>query len=567
MSYQAIARKWRPQSFEDLVGQPHVVQTLRNAIMQSRVHHAYLFSGARGIGKTSAARIFAKALRCPNAKEAIACQTCSECQAITEGRSVDVIEIDGASNNGVEAVRAIRDNVVYSAATGFYKIYIIDEVHMLSVSAFNALLKTLEEPPSHVVFLFATTEAQKIPLTVLGRCQRFEFRRLSQALIIERLKGILVAEKKDLSEEGLSLLASGADGSLRDALSLIDQVLSYSSNLEISSLDETHVIAALGISESRAIHEFVKAIVEKDQKTILSLIGDQFERGVDLKHFAERSYEEVRLLYLVRLAQDQKDLMTNDFLDISPHALSRLQELAKVVSPLQVERMAQIFAKTISDLNWSSLPRFALEMAAFRMSELQGIEKIESRLRPQGSPQAAPSVPTRPAAASRPLPAPARTQPPSQPIATLVAAAPASIPAPEPVVEVPLEKNWVGFVSFVLKRRPRVGSLLEHAKYEFDKQPNGVAIQLSFMGSFFERQAADPELKRELEVIGQEFFEVPCRVMVVAPGTPTLSEKKSLEDDRNQKHQKLKQEALEHPLVVGLRESLGAEVVEVRVES
>ncbi len=562
MSYLAIARQWRPQTFEDLVGQPHVVQTLRNAILQSRVHHAYLFSGARGIGKTSAARIFAKALRCPNAKDAIACQVCSECQAIAEGRSVDVIEIDGASNNGVEAVRAIRDNVVYSAATGFYKIYIIDEVHMLSVSAFNALLKTLEEPPSHVVFLFATTEAQKIPLTVLGRCQRFEFRRLSQGLIIERLKLILIAEKKELSCEGLGLIASGADGSLRDALSLLDQVLSYSANLALPTLDETHVISALGISENRAIYELVQAIVESDKKSLLRLIGDQFDRGVDLKHFTERCYEEVRLLYLVRLTQNEKELVTNDFLDISPHSLTRLSDLAKKVSLIQVERMAQIFAKTISDLNWSSLPRFVLELATIRMSELQGLESVVSPPKPSPQPhqpgtKAAPELSATKPGKPEKLEAPVRPAALTPPPAPVIPPAPVAPPAP-------LEKNWENFAAFALKKKPRIGALAEHAKFELKKSENGVVLRLHFEGSFYERQASDPEFRKEMEALANEFFASPSRVLI--GGSDKAPENKSLEAHRNEKHEQLKREALEHPLVVGFKEALGAEVIEARVD-
>jgi DNA polymerase-3 subunit gamma/tau len=207
-SYLAIARKWRPHRFEDLVGQSHVVQTLNNAITLGRVSHAYLFSGSRGIGKTSVARIFAKALRCPNATQGNPCNECSECRSISDSRSVDVVEIDGASNNGVEAVRGIRENVAYGASSGTYKIYIIDEVHMLSISAFNALLKTLEEPPAHVVFIFATTEVQKIPLTIVSRCQRFEFRRLTNAQVVARLQFILKTESLAFSEESLRTIAS-----------------------------------------------------------------------------------------------------------------------------------------------------------------------------------------------------------------------------------------------------------------------------------------------------------------------------------------------------------------------
>ncbi|MFM8312946.1 MAG: DNA polymerase III subunit gamma/tau, partial [Deltaproteobacteria bacterium] len=316
MAYLAIARKWRPHCFEDLVGQSHVVQTLTNAIRLNRVSHAYLFSGARGIGKTSVARIFAKALRCPNVKDAIPCNTCSECVAISESRSVDVVEIDGASNNGVEAVRGIRDNVAYGAATGTYKIYIIDEVHMLSLSAFNALLKTLEEPPAHVIFLLATTEVQKIPLTVLGRCQRFEFRRLTSQQIIERIQHILKTEEIAISEEGLQLIASHSDGSLRDALSLLDQVLSYfGANSEKSAqeklvFDDKQVVEALGISQTNIVSDYWKSIIHKDTKKLLSLISEAYLSGVDLKHFAERCLEELRLLYLIQAAKESKEALT-----------------------------------------------------------------------------------------------------------------------------------------------------------------------------------------------------------------------------------------------------------------
>src|SRR3954466_5973940 len=252
MSYLVLARKYRPQRFDELVGQEHVARTLSNAIAQNRVHHAFLFTGARGVGKTSAARILAKALCCAQAPTATPCGVCDLCKEIVSGQSVDVLEIDGASNAGDDDVRTLREGVRYLPSKGKKKVYIIDEVHMLSISAFNALLKTLEEPPPHVVFVFATTEVHKIPSTIMSRCQRYDFKLIPTARLVEHLSGILTAEKLAFDVDGLRLVARQAAGSVRDALSLLDQVIAYVGEATIT---RENVAEVLGVADRRLLFQ------------------------------------------------------------------------------------------------------------------------------------------------------------------------------------------------------------------------------------------------------------------------------------------------------------------------
>ena len=258
MDYQVSARKYRPGTFDDVIGQPHVVQTLMNAVSTKRVAHAYLFSGTRGVGKTTVARIFAKALNCAQGPTSHPCDTCENCREIALGNSVDVIEIDGASNTSVDDVREIRENVKFAPFRGHFRVYIIDEVHMLSTAAFNALLKTLEEPPEHVKFIFATTETRKIPITVLSRCQRFDLRRVDLQTLVKHLKDISQKEKVDLEEKAAYLLARMADGSVRDALSLLDQAIV----LAEGSVREAHVQAMLGFADRAKVWELLDVLLQ-----------------------------------------------------------------------------------------------------------------------------------------------------------------------------------------------------------------------------------------------------------------------------------------------------------------
>jgi len=559
MGYLAIARQWRPSKFDELVGQAHVVQTLKNAIRFNRVSHAYLFCGARGIGKTSVARIFAKALRCPNAVDAVSCNVCPECLLISESRSVDVIEIDGASNNGVEAVRGIRENVAYGASSGNYKIYIIDEVHMLSLSAFNALLKTLEEPPAHVIFIFATTEVQKIPLTIVSRCQRFEFRRLTGTQIVERLNQILRAENLQLSEEGLRAMASHSDGSLRDALSLLDQVLSYygEKGTAAQALTEKQVVEALGVNDSSAVRLLLSMIVRKDIAGVIGVIGDIYLSGVDLKHFSERCLEELRLLYLIALGRESGGALNAESLDISAGHFAELSELANLAPLIQFERMAQILSKSITQLGWSTLPRFVLEMAAIRMSKLGALAELESgNFVPVAAPTP-PSVSPQPPQIE-PKVAVAEPAPPSP------AAAPTSEAAPVTRTEVGTTQSWKSFVEGLMKKRPLLGALLSHADFKVDGEDGARVIHLAFPGgSFYQRQATGQKTQQEIEEQVKLYFGESATLSFAANltnGSRSLEQTRQIEEDTAKKN------ALEHPMVRKMQEILGAEVVDINVD-
>ncbi len=571
MAYQAIARRWRPHKFEDLVGQAHVVQTLKNSILGQRVSHAYLFSGARGVGKTSVARIFAKALRCPNVKEAMPCNECPECVAISESRSIDVAEIDGASHNGVEAVRSIRDNVAYSASTGFYKIYIIDEAHMLSLSAFNALLKTLEEPPAHVIFMMATTEFQKIPVTILSRCQRFEFRRLSQTQIVDRLKQILEAEKVNLSEEAMRVIAAHADGSLRDALSLLDQVLSHESNA--GDLNEARVVAALGISPTSSVTDFWASIIEKDIPRLLKNLDGAHAAGVDLKHFAERCLEELRLLYLLALSKETGTVLTAEGLDIAGTHFQTLDKLAALTARPALERMAQILTQTCNRIGHASFPRFVLEMSAVRMSQLEPLARLEAviakappaviaKAQPEASSHREAVRPPPPKPALTPEPVSANAAKPSRPAPS----APPAPPPPEerrpmPTTQASGAPNWQNFIDTVMRKRPLLGALLSHG--EFQMEPGKKVTLLFPEGSFYERQARDGKNRSDIEDQLKTFFGPEVTLQLAAGEAEKV---RSLEKSRQEEEARIKKDALEHPSVVQMKEALGAEVVDVNVE-
>ena len=279
MAYEVLARKWRPQKFDDVVGQEHVTQTLKNAIKGDRVAHAYLFVGPRGVGKTSTARIFAKALNCEKGPTATPCDQCDSCKEIMAGNNLDVLEIDAASNTGVDNVRDLRDNVRYAPSRGPFKIYIIDEVHMLSTAAFNALLKTLEEPPKHVKFVFATTEPQKVPATILSRCQRFDLRRISVKDIVKRLTEVAEAEKIEIDEDAMLAIARGAEGGLRDAESSLDQLIAFRGK----NIGEEDVLSVFGLVARHALDELAVAVLKGNIVAAIKLVAEMDESGKDIQ--------------------------------------------------------------------------------------------------------------------------------------------------------------------------------------------------------------------------------------------------------------------------------------------
>ncbi len=407
MAYLVLARKYRPQRFDELVGQEHIARTLTNAIAQQRVHHAFLFTGARGVGKTSAARILAKSLCCAEGPTANPCGKCDFCREIAEGRSVDVMEIDGASNTGVDDVRTLREGARYMPTKGQRKIYIIDEVHMLSTSAFNALLKTLEEPPPHVIFIFATTEAHKIPTTILSRCQRYDFKLIPTVRLTEHLETILRNESIAAEPEAVRLIARQAGGSVRDALSLLDQVIAY---VGAETLTRAIVAEVLGVADRRVLVELAGAVLDRDAGAALRILARSADVGVDLGQLARAFLGFLRDLEVVGRVADAADLV-----DATPDELEEARALARKATaaaggPGLLGVLFDRWARAIDEAAKSQSPRLLFEMALVDLCQsepleplgdlLERLEGLEGRL--GGGAQ----------------PAPARVQPRSTPSAS-----------------------------------------------------------------------------------------------------------------------------------------------------
>ena len=346
MSYLVLARKYRPSTFDDLIGQEHVIRTLQNAINLNRVHHAFLFTGARGVGKTTAARILARALNCEKGPTPTPCGECPACIEIGSSTSPDVLEIDGASNTGVDNVRELRENVRYLPSRGKYKLYIIDEVHMLSQAAFNALLKTLEEPPEHVKFIFATTEPQKIPVTILSRCQRFDFRRVGAEQLTRHLSEILTKEGLQLGGESLGYIVREAQGSVRDSLSLLEQVLSYGGG---ENLDDSLVIEALGVVDRQTIFQVCDTILQKQGSSLLDLIAEIDARGHDMTDVAGLIVEHLRDLMVVKVSDSASKVLG----ERSPAELEALTTQADGVDKALLHRLFSLAVRVAEDVSRS----------------------------------------------------------------------------------------------------------------------------------------------------------------------------------------------------------------------
>lgn len=480
MAYQALYRKWRPRTFDDVIGQPYVVSTLKNEILSGKTAHAYLFCGTRGTGKTSCAKIFARAINCLHPKDGNPCNECEICRGALDGSIMDITEIDAASNNGVDNIREIRDEVSYSAAQAKYKIYIIDEVHMLSGGAFNALLKTLEEPPPYVVFILATTEAHKLPATITSRCQRFDFKRISVHDIVIRLREITTAEGVSADIEALELVARLADGAMRDALSILDQCISALTD----KITVEGVNAVMGVAPDEAVAKMVSAIADKDNAALLSALSDVVRDGKDVSQFIDTLIRRFRDILVCKVTSDADGLF-----EYAAEVIDEIQRAAKRFSAQELSYIVESLCAASADAKWQKNAKVLYELALLRLCDdtlaasnaalLARLEKLE-QLIANGMPlqgTSAPPVPEAPVSAPtdsdappwdvEPMPAPKPVQPapkqPPEPVSQCAAAKPAVSPVRKPAAG----NVWAELLGILQKKYPPLyGALfMKKAKY------------------------------------------------------------------------------------------------------
>ncbi len=581
MSYLVLARKWRPQTFRDLIGQEHVSQTLKNAIDSGRVAHAFLFTGGRGVGKTSAARILAKALNCEQGPAPEPCNACSACDEITAGNSVDVFEIDGASNTSVDDIRDLRETVKYLPSRCRYKIFIIDEVHMLSTSAFNALLKTLEEPPPHVKFIFATTEPHKVPITILSRCQRFDFKRIPLPMITARLRYILDQEQVTISDAALTMVARKGDGSMRDSLSTLDQVLAFCGE----QVNDDEVVTLLGVVDRRLLLAAGRAVFARDCPAVLAIVKRVDAFGHNMRHFCQELLDYFRNMTILKAVGEAADLP-----DLPDGELAEIGELTAAVTLPDLQRHLAILLKAESEMAHSGFARLILEMALLKMATLAPVVPVDELLtrlkslegRTGNGVIASPAPawdPSARQATSPPRPAghSPREKPPG---AGPSAGTPQSHREPHGGRPVSAEEQpgatrpagseqgsdpWSGFVSFVRGKKPRLASCLDHGR---PLKVSPALLEIGFLAedSFQLKSLREPDTGSDLQALAREFFRTETGIRLVSlaegdPSPPSLLEKKSLEDAGRQR--KMKQLAESHPMVVAALDIFGGEIGEV----
>ena len=495
MSYEVIARKWRPKSFNELIGQNHVSQTLVNALKNDRLPQALLFNGPRGTGKTSSARIFASTLRCPNIKDFSPCGTCNECNEISTGKSVNVIEVDGASNNGVESIRELRDSVNYLPPSGKYKIYIIDEVHMLSTSAFNALLKTLEEPPAHVIFIMATTELHKVPNTILSRCQKFDFRRVSSQEIVSSLENICTKENIKFETEALWNIARQADGSMRDSQSLLDQVISFCDN----NIQAEQTVEALGLTDRKWVISALTAIISRDHNQILDVLKTVSLSGQDPNLFVKDLLQEIRNTLICKLNPE----IANSIIDLSGTAINELESIAASLSEEDLHLLFDMTLKGAQDVTRSSSTHLVLEMLLLRLASAPRIQHIETMSLPNQATAPVKKNTSHKKTAETKQQRPVAPQAPTPPVATqkpVVEQKPVEVKASEPPAEPasPQQEQWNELVTKIEKLNPVVAAKLKHS-YLIDKTNDIITVGISPKMKFLTEQVKDKEFVGKIQ--------------------------------------------------------------------
>ena len=599
MSYVVLARKWRPVQFSDLVGQEHVARTLANAITSNRVAHAFLFTGVRGVGKTTSARLLARSLNCLGDPDALGegkspgptptpCLKCAACREITAGTDVDVREIDGASYTGVDDVRKLQEALPYRPARDRFKIFIIDEVHMLSQNAWNAFLKTLEEPPPHVKFIFATTEVHKVPVTILSRVQRFDFKLIPARLITQRLEAVLTAERIEFDEAALSIIAREAAGSMRDAMSLLDQVIAWRSD----KLDGDSVALVLGVASRRVLHDLAHALVQAQTQDCLYIVDQLSNQGFDLSHVARDFLGLLRDLVVAKACQQPEQL-----LDLPDTEKADVLRLAARTNLDDLMRLHQGFSSGFDDIVRSGQPRAALEMLLVRLAQRPPLLPIDELLVRLGALEhrllasAPKGAPVRPQAAQRPV-APAgssnatrsRNREPTTQSAHRSSSRdadqddepPDARPSPPEVnarrdasQETPVQDllaSWQEIVEAVAAARPEVAAVLEHAvpiRVSNDRVHVGWP-PLSTLSQQFDDDSLTGLIAKALREQGSDAPEVTiehdCQLAV---GRPTLAAQETA--NRTRRLRTLIQQSRKDPRIQQAIEVLGAHIREVRV--
>ena len=526
MSYLVLARKWRPQVFEEVVGQRRITQTLQNAISQKRVAHAFLFTGARGVGKTSTARILAKALNCEKGSQINPCNHCSACQEISHGTSMDVIEIDGASNRGIDEIRELRDNVRYTPAKGRYKVYIIDEVHMLTREAFNALLKTLEEPPPHIIFIFATTEPHKIPTTILSRCQRYDFKKIPLKEVVESLRRIIEEEQVQVSQRGLFLIAHASEGSMRDAQSLLDQVISYGGK----DIRDEDIAEVLGLIDRKILYDTVDAIAGNDAGRCAEVVEQLYQSGYDLQNFCRELLQHFRNLIVTQVS-----LRPEELIELPGEELDALKKQGEKFQFDQLNHLFSLLLKGEEEIAQSTFPRTMLEMVLIRMATLPSVlpidailKRLEGLEKPTSSARSLESIkPLLPDQTANPEESETEDEisEEGQPLRemTLHETAPSSMEPVSP--ENPergeeaggesskiREETWRGLVDFTRARNPVLGAFLALGNLV---HVNGEKIEISFeKDSFHYERIVEKENRGLLGSICHEYFQRDVQVII-----------------------------------------------------
>jgi DNA polymerase-3 subunit gamma/tau len=552
MSYQVLALKYRPQTFDDVIGQNHVITTLKNAVSSERVAHAILFTGPRGTGKTTIARILAKAMNCKNGPSAFPCNACRICKDIIEGHCTDVFEIDGASNNSVDQIRDLRENVTYMPSSAKYKIYIIDEVHMLSTAAFNALLKTLEEPPDHVMFIFATTEVHKIPSTILSRCQRHDLIRIPVELIAGHLKRLCMKEGFLIKEESIDLIAREADGSIRDGLSLLDRILSSTTNKEI---DPQWILSALGVIDHQVMHDICASIVKKNGAKIIEIIEQVNDSGIDLKKF----YADIILYFRnfsVILLCGKKSPAVN----IAESEKELFFQRASHVPMTHIQAILEILLEEENLVRYSSHTRIAIEMVLLKLLQIDtgaGIEHIIHQLdvlAKQISSMASDSGP-------EPMPHPESGQNPlggeekPLPAEKNSNISRASVPYQnysQGTSSISEQNTWGNFLKKIEQTQPFIFALLTKGAAK-ENSHGEIIVELENCSSFDKKRLENKE--NELKHLCREFIGKNLTIKIILQDN-------RLNDSLEQKNEiKARQAALNHPLVVEAQRLFNGEII------